>query len=53
MASRRGDIFVKKKFNAVNIGVIQKTSLQTFFRQGLTTLNKEELQQNEPQNNPK
>ena len=40
MASRRGGLIVKKKFNALSIAVIQKTSLQTFLRQGLTALNK-------------
>ena len=40
MASRRGGLIVKKKISAVSIAVIQKTSLQTFLRQGLTALNK-------------
>ena len=39
MASRRGGLTVQKT-SAVSIGVIQKTSLQTFLRQGLTALNK-------------
>ena len=41
MASRRGGVIAKKKFSAVSTGVIQKTSLQTFLRQGLTALNKQ------------
>ena len=32
--------YCEKKFSAVGIAVIQKTSLQTFLRQGLTALNK-------------
>ena len=32
--------YCEKKFSAVSIAVIQKTSLQTFLRQGLTALNK-------------
>ena len=34
------DFLRKKKISAVSIGVIQKKYLQTFFRQGLTALNK-------------
>ena len=41
MASRRGGLIVKKKVSAVSIGIIQKTSLQTFLIQGLTALNKQ------------
>ena len=40
MASRRGGPVVKKDFSAVSTGVMQKTILQTFLRQGLTALNK-------------
>ena len=40
MASRRGGLAVKILFSAVSIGVIQKSSLQTFIRKGLTALNK-------------
>ena len=39
MASGGGEL-IKKKISAVSIGATQKTSLQTFFRQGLTALNK-------------
>ena len=40
MASRSGELAKKKFFSAVIIGVIQKASLQTFTRKGLTALNK-------------
>ena len=33
--------YCEKKFIAVSIGVTQKTSLQTFLRQGLTALHKQ------------
>ena len=33
--------YCEKKSSAISIGVIQKTSLQTFLRQGLTALNKQ------------
>ena len=40
MVSRRRRLDVKNVFSAVSIGVIQKASLQTFMRKGLTALNK-------------
>ena len=39
MASWRGELAVKNCFSAVSIGVIQKTSLQTFMKNDLTALN--------------
>ena len=40
MASRREGLAAKNVFSAASIGVIQKTSLKTFMRKGLTALNK-------------
>ena len=40
MVSTRRGLAVKSFFSPVSIGVIQKTSLQTFMRKGLKALNK-------------